>query len=117
MNVICPLCKGPASQPIMEIYCKNECSRPKSTVKVVQGKFVIPKRVIIYGGTVYHVFDQPPSTNYKDSENLGQWVAPQRTEDDYTREIDGMVFNTMKTHGTLPWQPHHYNKWEFILLP
>jgi hypothetical protein len=33
MNVICPLCKGPATQPIMDIYCKAECNRPASKDK------------------------------------------------------------------------------------
>lgn len=30
----CPNCGGPASQPIMEIYCKNDCSKGYSNNKV-----------------------------------------------------------------------------------
>jgi hypothetical protein len=98
MNVVCPLCKGPAVQPIMDIYCKNECQKgkPKGSRDNLE----------IYQGTVHHVYKGPPSDVYKKSTNLHEWIPIKCTdEDDITRAIDNM--------GS--WSRFKY--WKLVIIP
>lgn len=40
MNIKCPQCGGPASQPFMEIYCKNDCSRSSQKFVFKKGYYL-----------------------------------------------------------------------------
>lgn len=116
MDVICPNCKGPATQPIMQIYCKNECDRPKAVPAADSGVvyYVIQTP---YGTKTCRRYKQPPAADCGYNENYMCWIAASTPDQDTVKTTQDKGNNVWLKyrHSSSVHDPSAYFEWNAII--
>lgn len=108
MNVICPLCRGPAVQPIMDIYCKSECQ--KGTPVNSSGY----KYRYELTGWYYEVWDKPPPPTY--SNYSVTWTYPNKDLNWYIKDsLQRMQYSFHYKESSAAQDPKEY-KQDWLLV-
>jgi hypothetical protein len=91
----------------MDIYCKNECSRPKNT-QVVGASEAVPHIMITTTTGVFAVYDKPPPRSLEN--NKAQWVLvnqPLSYYENYAKYYSGNTWWDL-SQSKLAWDPYEY---------